>query len=138
MAFSFIKNYSLNEYGDEHNLSPFEKRLRTQFFSEENKKKIFSMAQRSIDAFITFGNAVEEMYDTFDNAMHLTPSTVEELNNICIEQMRKKKNLCQQGTLRERNKFIRANIPTNFLPRASFKLQEESNDDIIEFDIIKR
>ncbi len=138
MSFSFLKNYSLNEYGDEHNLSPFEKRLRQQFFSEENKKHLYSMAQRSIDTFITFGNTVEAMYDTFDNSMHLTPSTVEQLNNICIEQMRKKKNLCQQGTLRARNNFIRANIPTNFLPRASFKLQEESNDDIIEFDIIKR
>ena len=130
MSYSFLK-YSLAKDGD--NLAPFEKKLKAQFFSNENQKIVFENAQKSVDPFITFGNVVESMHETFDNSLHLTPNNVNQLNRICIEKLSKKKNLCQQGTVRSRNTFIRANIPTNFLPRASFSLQEESNDHILEF-----
>lgn len=128
---SYLK-YSLAEDGD--NLSPFEKQLRSRFLTNENKNLVFKSAQTSVDAFITYGNVVDAMYETFTNNLHSNPSTVDELNTFCINEMKKKKNLCQQGTLRSRNNFIRASIPSNFLPRPSFSLQdEESYDKILEF-----
>jgi len=123
--------YALAEDGD--NLSPFEKQLRDQFLTDANKISVFKIAQSEIDPFITYGNTVDSMYETFTNYVHRIPTTVEELNGYCISEMKKKKNLCQQGTLRERNKFIRAEIPSNFLPRASFSVQDDSYDKLLEF-----
>jgi len=123
--------YSLAEDGD--NLSPFEKQLRERFLSDENKKTIYKMAQSQIDPFITYGNVIDSMYESFTNFAHMNPTNVEEINAFCIEEMKKKRNLCQQGTLRTRNRFIRASKPSTFLPRASFSVQEDSHDNILQF-----
>ena len=125
-------SYSTAEDGD--NLSPFEKRLRTQFTSKSNQSIVFSSAQKNVDPLITFGNVVDEMYDTFTANLHLSPHSVELLNSRTISTLIRKRDLHNNSTIRTRERdFTRSKLPSDFLPRASFRLQEDSDDKILEF-----
>ena len=124
--------YSLAEDGD--NLSPFEKRLREQFISRSNQSVVFSSAQQNVDPLITFGTVVDEMYDTFTANLHLSPHSVEILNSRTISTLIRKRDMNNNATVRTRERdFTRSKLPTDFLPRASFRLQENSDDKILEF-----
>ena len=125
-------NYSLAEDGD--NLSLFEKKLRSQFLSKSNQSVVFSVAQRNVDPLITFGTVVDQMYESFTGNLHLSPHSVESLNSSTIGSLIRKRDLSNSATIRIRERdFARSKIPSNFLPRASFKLQEDSDDKILEF-----
>jgi len=125
-------NYTLQDDGE--NLSPVEKILRTRFLSDENKAVVYQKVQQVVDPMITYGNVVDAMYESFERSLFLVLNTVDEMNAVFIKSFsdKRKTSLIAMARSRERG-FVKSNIPSNFLPRPSFNLQDNSNDKILEF-----
>ncbi len=125
-------NYTLQGNGE--NLSPAEQQLKGKFLSKENKDLVFGMVQRSVDPMVTYGNVVDAMYETFEGSLYLVVDTVEQLNELFIKRFQDRRKASLEATARSRQRgFVRSNIPENILPRASFSIQDESHDKIVEF-----
>lgn len=125
-------NYTLQGNGE--NLSPAEQQLRAKFLSKENKDSVFAMAQRTVDPMVTYGNIVDSMHETFEGSLYLVVETVAQMNDLFIKRFQDKRKASLEATARSRQRgFVRSNIPENILPRASFSLQDDSHDKIVEF-----
>lgn len=125
-------NYTLQGNGE--NLSPAEQQLREKFLSKDNKDSVFGMVQRSVDPMVTYGNVVDSMFETFEGSLYLVVDTVEQLNELFIKRFQERRKASLEATARSRQRgFVRSNIPEHILPRASFSVQDESHDKIVEF-----
>jgi len=124
--------YSIQESNEA--LSPSEKILRRGFLSKENTNVLIDVVHRNINPSETDGNVVDAMHETFERSLYLDPDTISELNNIFIKNFKATHDASVNAMTRSRERsFTRSNIPTNFLPRASFSVQEDSHDKILEF-----
>jgi len=131
-------NYSLNK-DEDFALSPAEKKLRTEFLSKDNQAFLFTNTKNLVDPNISYGRVVDFMYEIFTMSLSKDPQSVQFLNNLCINEIRRKIKLNTKATVRVRDRGIkRANIPENFLPRPSFSRQEDSHDKILEFPMFRR
>lgn len=125
-------NYTLQDNGE--NLSPAEQELQRKFLSKENKDAVFGIVQTSVDPMVTYGNVVNAMHQTFEESLYLVVDTVKQFNDLFLERFQDKRNASLEATTRSRQRgFVRLNIPANILPRASFSLQDDSHDKIVEF-----
>lgn len=126
-------NYTLQGNGE--NLSPIEQQLRSKFLSNENKDVVFRQVQESIDSMVSYGNVTDAMYESFERSLFLTLGTVGEMNNEFLRTFAGKRKTAMQAMSRSRERgFAKSNIPSTFLPRPSFNLQDDSNDRILEFE----
>jgi len=125
-------NYTLQDDGE--NLSPLEKLLRERFLSKDNKDVVYRMVQSQIDPMVTYGNVTDAMYECFERSLFLVLDTVKEMNDVFIQKFAQKRKTSLEAMSRSRDRgFVKSNIPSNFLPRPSFNLQENSNDKLLEF-----
>jgi len=125
-------NYTLQDDGE--NLSPIEKILRTKFLSKENMDVVYRMVQENIDPMVTYGNVTDAMYESFEKSLFLVLDTVGEMNTVFMKNFAEKRKTSMDAMSRSRDRgFVKSNIPSNFLPRPSFNLQDNSNDKILEF-----
>lgn len=128
-------NYSVRSE-ENSKLSPFEKTLRNEFLSEQNTLFLFENTKKLIDKNISYGNVVDQMYETFTLSLSDNPPSTSYLNNVCINKIRSDFERKTNAIIRTRERsFIKSNIPQNFLPRPSFSAQEDSNDRLVEFPL---
>lgn len=126
MANNRIFSYSL----DKTSLLPSEKVMKAKFLSEENKLVVWRSATRLVYPTITFGNVVDEMENVFNLSTYDLPSSVKDLNNRTIEKLQRDHERHIRGTARSREfGFVNGKIPSTMLPRPSFSVEDEKEDD---------
>lgn len=119
-------------------LSPSETSIQNKFYDHENISRVLHMVHESVDNFYSQGNVVDVMHDVFTQMLGENVNVrnfdgiVGRMNDAVVERVRDRKMASNRASQISRRVGFETNkIPSKFLPRASFSLEEEDEEEFM-------
>lgn len=111
----------------EEPMTPKEREIKSAFLGEDNILRVYTSAQKHVNAAISYATVVDAMHREFTLALGgMSRLDVNELNQATVNMLYESNEKHLRATAHARKiDFASSRIPSHMLPRPSFNLQED-------------